>query len=451
MPEIELGLVLKAYDRTEGAIEQLSTQCGDLQNTIVGLGQEMAKGGTAGREAATAFKDLSREIGAGDKASALAVKSWQNQNEVMIGAIDIGNQVAKTAERGIKMLTQYNVASIRVTEAEQAQVGATQRLETAKATLAAIMEKEPGNADVIAKAQAGVTQAQDDLTKATKGTSDAQGTMNMMMVGFALQAPAFAKDFIKIKSEVVDFGTKLMTSTTFGPIFSGEMGLMEAATAAFNYVMEMNPVVLILGAIAVAVAALWLIWDTNFLGMRDTIQQFWDGTVAPVVNAIMDLFKTLWEDVLVPLGEIFVKVFSAVIGPVVKFVWDSMIGPAVTLIIGGLKFIIDTIAGVIKWINDLIDSWSNWNPAPKTLTTLTTNESGGIGGLPNVPGGQVGFPYGVPHTGLYGLHKGEVVERAGSSRVSIGTVNVYANDYAGGRAAGKGLLDELRSMGLYAW
>jgi hypothetical protein len=49
------------------------------------------------------------------------------------------------------------------------------------------------------------------------------------------------------------------------------------------------------------------------------------------------------------------------------------------------------------------------------------------------------------------LHQGEVVERAGSSRVSIGTVNVYAGDYAGGRAAGKGFLDELRNMGVYPW
>jgi hypothetical protein len=451
LPEIELGIILKSYDRTEGAIDQLATQCGSLQSAIVGLGTEMAKGGTAGREAMTAYRDLNRELSASDKAGTLAVKAWKDQNEVLVQAIDVGDRVAKTFDRGLKMLNQYNVGAIRVTQAEEAQTAAAGRLETARAALADIMAKEPENAEAIAKAQDAVTKAQDDLTKATKGTSDAQGTMNMMLIGFALQAPAFAKDIQRISESTIKLGSDLMSSATFGPIFSGQMSLMTAAIKAFNWVMDQNPVVLILGAIAVAVAALYLIWDTNFLGMRDSIQAFWDGTVAPVVNAMMDLFKTLWDDVLVPLGEIFVKVFSAVIGPVVKFVWDTMIGPAVTLIIGGLKFIIDTIAGVIRWIHDLIDSWTNWNPAPKTLETNYLTGGPPIGPPGLIPGGQVGFPYGVPHTGLYRLHQGEVVERAGSSRVSIGTVNVYANDYPGGRAAGKGFLDELRSMGVYPW
>lgn len=455
MPEIELGLILKAYDRTEGAIEQLSTQCGGLQNTIVGLGTEMAKGGTAGREAMTAYRDLSRELSATDKAGTLAVKAWKDQNEVMIGVIDVGNRVAKTFDRGLKMVTQYNVAAIRVTDAEQAQVEATDRLNTAKARLADVMAKEPENAEAIAKAQDDVTKAQDALTKATQGANDAQNTLNLMMVGFAMQAPAFAKQFMNITESVIKFKTDMDLAGGAGKVFTGAINNMQSTVSNFFNFMMANPVVLILAAIVAAVAALYLAWDTNFLGMRDSIQQFWDGTVAPVVNAMMDLFKTLWEDVIVPLGEIFVKVFSAVIGPIVKFVWDSMIGPAVTLIIGGLKFIIDTIKGVIDWIHDLIASWTNWSPQPKTLpVNMPTNLPPGVypGYNPaNYPGGQVGFPYGVPHTGLYQLHQGEVVERAGSSRVSIGTVNVYANDYAGGRAAGKGLLDELRNMGVYAW
>jgi len=453
LPEIELGIILKSYDRTEGAIEQLSTQCGGLQNTIVGLGQEMAKGGTAGREAMTAYRDLNRELSATDKAGSLAVKAWKDQNEVMIDAIKVGDQVAKVVDRGIKMATQYNVAAMRVTQAEEAQVGASQRLETAKAALTAIMEKEPENAEAVAKATANVTKAQEDLDKATKGVSDAQGTMNMMLAGFVTQIPSFALGIVGVIGSLVQFQVATAATGGMSAAFSASIASMSAAVHSFTAALLANPAVLIIAAIVAAVAALYLIWDTNFLGMRDSIQQFWDGTVAPVVNAMMDLFKTLWEDVIVPLGEIFVKVFSAVIGPIVKFVWDTMIGPAVTLIIGGLKLIIDTIAGVIRWINDLIDSWENWNPAPKTLGVITTGETGGIGGLPgynpaNYPGGQVGFPYGVPHTGLYRLHQGEVVERAGSSRVSIGTVNVYAGDYPGGRAAGKGFLDELESRGV---
>jgi hypothetical protein len=369
----------------------------------------------------------------------------------MLAAIDVGNQVARTVDKGLKMATQYNVASIRVTEAEQAQVGATQRLEAAKAKLADVMAKEPENAEAVAKAQDDVTKAQDALTKATQGANDAQNTLNLMLVGFIAQAPAFAKQFVGITESVIKFKTDMDLAGGAGKVFTGAINNMQSTVSNFFNFLMANPVILIIGAIVAAVAALYLIWDTNFLGMRDSIQQFWDGTVAPVVNAMMDLFKTLWEDVIVPLGEIFVKVFSAVIGPIVKFVWDSMIGPTVTLIIGALKLVIDTITGVIRWIHDLIDSWTNWNPAPKTLETNYLTGGPPIGPPGLIPGGQVGFPYGVPHTGLYRLHQGEVVERAGSSRVSIGTVNVYAGDYTGGRAAGKGFLDELRNMGLYAW
>jgi hypothetical protein len=143
------------------------------------------------------------------------------------------------------------------------------------------------------------------------------------------------------------------------------------------------------------------------------------------------------------MRELQVKVFSTVIGPVVKFVWDTMIGPAVTLIIGGLKLIIDTIAGVIKFINDLIDAWTNWNPAPKSLTVEQQMTEAGMYGV--IPGAQFGLS--VKRTGLYYLHEGEEVSRG----AKIGPINIYAETYQGGKAAGKGFLDELRSMGVYAW
>jgi len=448
MPEIELGLVLAAYDRTEGALKQLTEDGKKLQDSIVGLGKEMEKGGEAGRQANQVYRDLNRQLDANDKAARLAAKAWADQHDVMMSAVEVGDRVARTFDRGLKMMTQYNVAQIRVTQAQDAQTAAAQRVERATARLLELEAQGKDDSDEYRKGIEELHKAQEDLEKTTQRASQAQDQLNMMMLGFIAQAPAFAKDTFKIVESIKTFQAQVQYAGGLQTVFTGALGNMQAAASGFFSFMLANPLIAILGGIAAAVGLIALAWHTDFMGMRDDIEAFYNENFAPIVNDIMELLKDLWDGVLVPLGEIFKEVWVNVIGPALKWTWDNILKPYLGFIIEGLRTVIGWIRDAIQWIKDLIREWESWQPTPKEMQAIVTGTLGEAGVATILPGtipeGQVGFPYGVPRTGLYRLHEGEVVGRAGPT---IGTVNVYANDYQGGRAAARGLVEELRRMG----
>jgi len=450
MPEIELGLVLKAYDRTEGILTQLESQSKSVGDAIVGLGKEMEKGGTAGRNAAVAMRDLTRELDANDKAARLAGKAWSDQFDVFNSMIDVGDRVAKSFDRGLKMATQYNVAQIRLTETEENLAEASTKLREAQERVQKMRAEGLEGTKEYQKAIEEQTKAEVDFGKATDAAAKAQDTLNLMMVGFVMQAPSFAKDFMKTGEEIAKFGAQIAHAGGIVPAFMAAMGGMSASVHGFTAALLANPAVLIIGAIVAAVAALALIWHTDFLGMRDDIEAFYNSSVKPVVDALGEVLGEFVDGVLKPLAEAFVWAFQNVIGPVIGWVWDNLVKPVLLGWIEMLKTIIGWIADVIKWIKELIASWESWQPEPKQLE-VTMGEAGAATMLPGtIPEGQVGYPYGVPRTGTYRLHKGEVVSRDGA-KIHIGSLNVYANDRAGGRAAMRGALDELERRGIISY
>jgi hypothetical protein len=68
------------------------------------------------------------------------------------------------------------------------------------------------------------------------------------------------------------------------------IGLGAILIVAPLIVLAMHPFILILGAIAVAIGALYVAWKNNFMGVRDTTQV--------VVNAIVDFFNNFLKPVL---------------------------------------------------------------------------------------------------------------------------------------------------------
>jgi len=446
MPEIELGIVLSAYDRTQGALEQLTQGGKAVQDQIVELGKAMEGGGTAGREATKVMRDLTRELDANDKAARLAGKAWSDQFDVLNAGIEVGDRVAKSFDRGLRMMTQYNVAQVRVTQAEEAQRAAADKLAWAREKLARALEAE--DEEGVAAATKEVAKAQEEFEKVTQRATDAQNQLNIMLLGFVAQAPAFAKDFMKTGEAVAQFGTQIKYAGGLGAVFANAIGGMQAAASGFFTFLLANPVVLVIAAIVAAVAALYLAWETDFMGMRKPIEDFYNGTVVPIVGALSDLFKTFWDDVLVPLGQAFAEVWKDVIGPALKWTWDTILAPTLGAIISGLTTVIGWIKDAIKWIHDIIDAWTHWEPDPKTLQIQqeVMGPLAAVGGMPGaIPSGQFGLS--VKRSGLYYLHEGEEVSRG----AKIGPINIYAETYQGGRAAGRGFLDELRNMGVYPW
>lgn len=140
-----------------------------------------------------------------------------------------------------------------------------------------------------------------------------------------------------------------------------------AAQAAFNVVMNANPIMLVITAIAALVAGLVYFFTQTELGREvwanvtaaigAAFTWLWESVISPVVDFIvtawgelMSFFNDAWTNVLQPIfaaiGAVFTWVYENVILPVVtaimlyiglwaalvQFVWENVIQPAMTAI-----------------------------------------------------------------------------------------------------------------------
>src|SRR3990167_1602848 len=128
-------------------------------------------------------------------------------------------------------------------------------------------------------------------------------------------------------------------------------------------------------------------------------------------------------------------------------VWDAVVGVAriaADILKGVFNSVAQTIEGVWNSIADRVNSLPRIN-MPDIL-------GGGDFGLPTLPtlklpqfkyGGMVPGPAGAPILGL--LHGGERVTPAGAAGgLVVNVANITASSEEGGRAAARGLIQELR-------
>lgn len=76
-----------------------------------------------------------------------------------------------------------------------------------------------------------------------------------------------------------------------------------AATAAAATIIALAPVIAIMAAVGLAAGALYLAWDTNFLGLRDITQQVLDF-VTPYFEAAMSAIRTAVEVVFPIIAQV---------------------------------------------------------------------------------------------------------------------------------------------------
>jgi phage-related protein len=136
----------------------------------------------------------------------------------------------------------------------------------------------------------------------------------------------------KAKGMVTGLGKAIKSSTLFTKLASAATKAWTLVQAAFNAVMAMNPVVLIILAIvaliAIVVAAYFRFkWFRDFVdGVFDAIGAglsfIWENIIQPVFNAIATVFAAVWG--------VIQTVFSTVWGAIqtaISFVWENIIQP----------------------------------------------------------------------------------------------------------------------------
>jgi hypothetical protein len=136
--------------------------------------------------------------------------------------------------------------------------------------------------------------------------------------------------------------------------------------AAFNAVMAMNPITLIIIAI-VALIAIVVVLYFRFKWMRDFVQMVWEGIQAAadaVWRAIRAGVEFLWNNVIRPIWNAILSVFQVIWGAIViyfttywniitgaiTFAWENIIRPAFTAMLDVFSFVWNLIAGVFTTI-----------------------------------------------------------------------------------------------------
>ncbi len=158
----------------------------------------------------------------------------------------------------------------------------------------------------------------------------------------------------------------------------------------------MNPFVLIFGAIALAIAALYTAWQTNFLGIQD------------ITNQVITAIKWFLDNILMPAFQAFSNWFSKVLAPAIVAVWQGFLMPLFQAFVGWFKerweFIKTMIDGVWKIITGIVQvAWAlvsgiitvglqilsgNWSGAWETIKQKTHDV---WEGLKNIFNGAIDF------------------------------------------------------------
>jgi hypothetical protein len=192
--------------------------------------------------------------------------------------------------------------------------------------------------------------------------------------------------------------------------------------------------------------------------------------MSPVISDVVDIltpliskFEELFDHVMVPLQPILDNVID-------RFqVWFGVLGPAIGIIFTPMIVVLTTMVDILITVIDLIDQAVSSDLGQSIIGFIA---GGGLVG--NLLGFQQGTGMGgAPRDDIFYLHRGEIVlnpeesdmfrqltsgemslrnskeqvsESNGGVSISIGNIDIHADSEEGGRAAARGLLEELRSL-----
>lgn len=115
-------------------------------------------------------------------------------------------------------------------------------------------------------------------------------------------------------------------------------------------ILAANPITLIIAAIALVVAALVHLWNTNE-DFRNWLTDFWENSLKPIFEQLKETFVSLWEEHLKPLWEDSLKPLLSDLWETIKSIWDQI----ANLIGEIVKVIAPVVANILQMIAQFVD------------------------------------------------------------------------------------------------
>lgn len=139
------------------------------------------------------------------------------------------------------------------------------------------------------------------------------------------------------------------TTTPFTILKGLVVGVGEGFKALWG-ILAANPITLIVAAIALVVAALVHLWNTN-KEFRQWLTDFYENSLKPIAESIKKTFVDLWEQHLKPLWEESLKPLLGDLWETIKEIWDK-----VAKLIGEIvKIIAPVVANILQMVAQFID------------------------------------------------------------------------------------------------
>lgn len=186
-------------------------------------------------------------------------------------------------------------------------------------------------------------------------------------------------DFIKANWEPIVVGLVTFLLAFLIPAFVS--WALAAGAAAVATIAALAPVVVPIMLIAAVVALLYKAWQTNFMGIRDTLTAVWEDTLKPIfilvkewlevnIPAAIDILKDFWDNVLLPAiqrvwswiqGTLFplLETLWAWLGETIPVVlerlsdfWENVLLPAITMV---WDFIINDVVPLLEVLWELLE------------------------------------------------------------------------------------------------
>ena len=157
-------------------------------------------------------------------------------------------------------------------------------------------------------------------------------------------------DFIKANWQPILAG---MVAIILGFLIPAFISWGVAAIAAgIATVIALAPVVAPILLIGALVALLYKAWKTNFMGIRDTLTEVWEGTLKPIFELVQE-----WLQENIPRAiEVLRDFWEEVLLPAIMRVWDWIIANLLPLFETLWTWLGDTIPIVLEKLGDF---WEN--------------------------------------------------------------------------------------------
>ena len=115
-------------------------------------------------------------------------------------------------------------------------------------------------------------------------------------------------------------------------------------------IIAANPITAIIAAIALVVAALVHLWNTNE-DFRNWLTDFWENSLKPIFEQLKETFVSLWEEHLKPLWEDSLKPLLGDLWNTISYLWNEI----ATLIGEIVKVIAPVVANILQMIAQFVD------------------------------------------------------------------------------------------------